>query len=133
MRAMLALGLVLAVSSCSAPEAAPPEPPAAKPVITPASGPVGTVISVAPTEGSCTHDPRFDVFLTGSLTVPLTGAVVASAFGSFNTSLSFGVPNPSISIVVPPGTAPGKYLVHLMCQGYYVDDYTFAPATFTVI
>ena len=60
--------------------------------------------------------------------MPLTGAVVASALGSYNSSMSFGDPDPSLSIVVPPGIAPGKYFVHLMCQGYYVDDYTFAPS-----
>jgi len=95
-------------------------------VVTPTSGPAGTVISVtmpcAPLPGHPPVATAIVAFATTSNTVLATN--------SFDNS-GTGQPNATVTVTVPPGTAAGAYKVLSSCD-LYMTTTTYAATPFTV-
>ena len=107
------------------------EPPLARAIINPTSGPAGTIIDVTAPDDECT-DHGF-ASLQATVTHGPTGYLVTTAYqnvgGSFSNNAS---DDPMVRLRIPPFAAAGSYLVYLSCYSY-LGSYQYAPATFRVI
>ena len=125
-------GLVMSCAPPSGGDGGTTEPPAARAVLSPASGPAGSFVNVAAPDGSCLTNASTYQSLQAAMTIPGSGIVIAQGyqnlFGGFSNSV---VPDAYVRLLVPPATAAGKYFIYLSCYGY-LDQYSYAPATFTV-
>ncbi len=109
------------------------EAPAAKPVLSPTSGPAGSFVNVATPNGECDPTGPYQYSsLQAALTIPSSGIVVTQASQYIGASPStYAGPDQFVRLRIPPATAPGVYNVFLSCYSY-LDTYMYSPAKFTV-
>lgn len=121
---------MLVLAACAPPPGGGDPPPPAMTVISPASGPAGTWISVSPPNGECTE--RGYASLQATITMYSLGYVVTTGYswtgGSFSENASS---DPMVRLRMPPFAAAARYFVYLSCYGYN-GSYQYAPAVFTV-
>jgi len=131
--ALAAVVSLLAVTSCAAAPAAPvpDDPTAAKAVLSPNSGPASSFITVAAPNNVCSSAGYG--YLQAALTIKGSGIVISQGYQDVGSGgISGYASNDSfVRLRVPPATAAGAYNVFLTCYSY-LDNYQFAPATFTV-
>lgn len=109
------------------------EAPAARPVLSPASGPAGSFVNVATPNGKCDPAGPYQYSsLQAALTIPASGIVIAQGTQFIGNSPStYATDDQFVRLRIPPATAPGVYNVFLSCYSY-LDTYTYSPAKFTV-
>ncbi|MFN8053252.1 MAG: hypothetical protein U0Q22_17555 [Acidimicrobiales bacterium] len=132
--ALAAVAALFAAVSCTPEPSTPVEPPAAKAVLSPTSGPAGSFVNVAAPNDGCSvpGNPNYYSSMQAALTIRSSGIVVNQAYQYIGSSPStYATPDPYVHLRIPPATAPGVYNVYLSCYGY-LDTYMYAPATFTV-
>jgi len=135
-RRIVILAAILAfaglASACAPSPAVTVDPPPARAVLSPSSGPAGSFVNVAPPDGSCLSDGVTFGSLQAAVTIPSSGVVIAQGYQYLGVAISeYAAPDPFVRLRVPPATAPGTYLVYLSCYSY-LDQYAYSPATFTV-
>lgn len=103
-------------------------PSNAVPIATPASGPAGSMVTIAAPRGLCDSSPGSPAStLIGGIAMP-NGYVVVQSFVNAGPPAGGGA---WVRVRLPDFTAAGTYNVFLACQTSF-GAYAFGPGTFVV-